>query len=128
SVNSNIDKGNLVYINGLKAIKVKKGQTKNDLALAFELKVRQLERYNEIGPGDALYEGELIFLEPKRSSAEPAYKVHEVKSGDTFYSIAQQYGMKMKSLMRKNNMWFGSIIKQGDKLNLRKKKKLNNHY
>jgi LysM repeat protein len=121
---SNQDKGKLVYINGLQAIRIAKGQTKMDIATKFELKVKQLEKYNELGPGDELYEGQLVFIEPKRNTAEPAYKYHEVKPGETFYSIAQQYGMKMQSLMKKNNMWYGSVIKPGDKLSLRKKKPL----
>ncbi len=125
NTNSGVFTGKIVYINGLKAIKVQKGQTKNELAIAFELKVKQIERFNEIGAGDELYEGEVIFLEPKRASAELAYKTHEVKAGDTFYSIAHQYGMKTQALMKKNNMWYGSVIKVGDKLNLRKKKPLN---
>lgn len=125
STNTKVEKSQMVYINGLKAIKVKNGQTKEDLALAFELKVKQIERFNEIGAADVLYEGEIIFLEPKRGAAEPAYKTHLVKSGDTFYSIAHQYGMKTQALMKKNNMWYGSIIKPGEKLNLRKKKPLN---
>jgi LysM repeat protein len=118
------EKNQLVFINGLKAVKIKGGQTKDELALFFELKVKQIERYNEIGAGDGLYEGEVIFLEPKRNSAEPAFNVHTVKTGETFYSIAHQYGMKMNALMKKNNMWYGSIIKPGDQLNLRKKKPL----
>lgn len=124
--NSNSHKAKLIYVNGLKAIKVQKGKTKDVLATEFELKVKQIERFNEIGAADPLFEGELIFLEPLRNSAEPAYKIHEVKAGETFYSIAHQYGIKTQSLMKKNNMWYGSIIKPGDKLNLRKKKPLSN--
>lgn len=114
-------KGKLIYINGLRAIRATKGQTKDDLAAQFELKTQQINKYNELGEADELYEGELIFLDPKRASAEPAYKYHIVKEGDTFYSIAHQYGMKTESLMKKNNMWYGSVIKPGDKLSLRKK-------
>jgi LysM repeat protein len=120
----NTEKNQLLFINGLKAIKVKKGQKKEEIALLFELKVNQINRFNELGVADGLYEGEIIFLEPKRSSAEPAFKVHTVKPGETFYSIAHQYGMKTRALMRKNNMWLGSVIKPGDQLNLRAKKPL----
>jgi LysM repeat protein len=101
---------------------VRKGQSKEKIATEFELNVKQLEKYNEIGTGDPLFDGEVLFLEPKRASAEPGKDVHTVKQGDTFYSIAHAYGMKMEALMKKNNMWYGSVIKPGDQLNLRKKK------
>jgi LysM repeat protein len=124
--NNNADDGksNLVFINGLKAVKVRKAQTKDKIALEFELKVKQLEKFNELGAGDELYEGEILFLEPKRASAEPGNNTYIVKTGDTFYSIAHSFGMKMEALMKKNNMWYGSVIKPGDQLNLRKKKSL----
>lgn len=118
------EKNKVIFINGLKAIKVKGNQTTDEIALQFELKVKQILRYNEIGAGDKLVEGQVIFLEPKRNSAEPAFNIHTVKPGETFYSIAHQYGMKMDALMKKNNMWYGSVIKPGDQLNLRKKKAL----
>lgn len=126
SNNVSSQKGKLIYINGLRAIRIVKGQSKNDIAAQFELKTSQLNKYNELGDADELYEGELIFLDPKRVSAEPAYKYHMVKEGDTFYSIAHQYGMKTEALMKKNNMWYGSVIKPGDKLSLRKKVRTGN--
>lgn len=118
------EKNKLIYINGLKAITVQKGQTKADIALLFEMKVRQIETYNESGTADVVTEGTVLFLEPKRNSAEPAFKYHTVKQGETFYSIAHQYGMKTTALMRKNNCWYASVLKPGDQLNLRKKKSL----
>ncbi len=124
SANSNTEKNQVIFINGLKAIKVKTGQTRDEIALQFELKVKQINKYNELGAADPLFEGEVLFLEPKRTSAEPAFNVHTVKTGETFYSIAHQYGMKTDALMKKNNMWYGSVIKPGDQLNLRKKKPL----
>lgn len=117
-------KNKVMFINGLKAVRVVGNQTKDEIALQFDIKTKQLIRFNELGSGDNLYDGQILFLEPKRNSAEPAYNVHIVKYGDTFYSIAHQYGMKTQALMKKNNMWYGSIIKPGDQLNLRKKKAL----
>jgi len=118
-----IVKNKVIFINGLRAIKVKKGQTVKEIAEHFELKPKQVLKYNEIGSSDPLKEGAVIFLEPKRASAEPAYKTHTVKQGESLYSIAHQYGMKMEALMKKNNLWYGSVIKPGDILELRKKKK-----
>lgn len=112
----------IFIINGLRAIKVNKGQTKDGLALDFGLKVKQLEKYNELGTSDELYEDQLIFLEPKRNSAEPGKDYHIVKQGETFYSIAQMYGMNTKALLQKNRKNWGSTLYLGEKLYLRRKK------
>ncbi len=114
--------GVVFIINGLRAIKVSKGQTKGGIALDFGLTVKKLEKYNELGTADALYEGQLIFLEPKRSSAEPGKETHIVKEGETFYSIAQKYGITVKALLQKNQKGLGSTLTPGEKLFLRKMK------
>jgi LysM repeat protein len=116
--------GVVFIINGLRALKVAKGQTKEGIALDFGLKVKQLEKYNELGTGDELYEGQLIFLEPKRNAAEPGKDTHIVKEGETFYSIAHMYGMTVKALLQKNRKGLGSILTPGEKLYLRKMKPL----
>jgi len=109
-------------LNKRKAIMVKANETKLGLAAALDLTVKKIERYNELGGADELYEGQLIFLEKKRCRAQKGNDYHTVQEGDTLYSIAQSYGIKYKSLLRKNNLWFGSKIEPGDVLNLRKKK------
>lgn len=109
----------ILYINGIRAVKVKKGQTKAAVALAFNLKEKQVEKYNELGAADELTQGNIIFVEPKKYSAEKGKETHTVKKGETFYSIAQQYGIKTESLMKKNKMWYGSELKEGTQLKLR---------
>lgn len=120
---SNISQYNVIYINGLKAVKVAGGQSKLTVATDFGLKVKQIEKYNELGTGDELYDGEIIFLEPVRSSAVKGSEYHIVREGETLYSIAHLYGMKTEALMKKNKMWYASVIKPGDSLYLRKNKK-----
>lgn len=112
------------YVNGVRAVKVKKGQTKSSIATAFGIKVKHIEKYNELGQADEVVAGETIYVEPKKFSAEKGKDAHTVKAGDTFYSISQLYGIKMESLMKKNRLWYGSKLKAGDTLNLRRKKKL----
>ncbi|MCX7744289.1 MAG: glucosaminidase domain-containing protein [Flavobacteriales bacterium] len=114
--------GIIFFINGLRAIKVAKDQTKQGIATDFGLKVKHLEKYNELGTSDELYEGQLIFLEPKRNAAEPEKNIHIVKEGETFYSIAHMYGMTVKALLQKNRKGLGSILTPGEKLYLRKMK------
>ncbi|MDW7691627.1 glucosaminidase domain-containing protein [Flammeovirgaceae bacterium SG7u.111] len=111
-------------INKKKCIKVMAGETKNSLALSLDIKVSKIENYNELGKGDKLKPGQVIFLEAKKSKAAKGNDYHTVKPGDSFYSISQKYGIQMEALLKKNNMWYGSELIPGDKLYLRKTKPL----
>ncbi|MEN7547966.1 glucosaminidase domain-containing protein [Rapidithrix thailandica] len=111
-------------VNGLEAVIVAEGDTKESLAARFELSVKRLELYNELGKGDGLIPGQIIYLQRKRSRAAKGNEYHFVKKGETLYGIAQRYGIQFEHLLRKNQMWYGSKIQAGDKIHLRKKKKL----
>lgn len=112
--------GLVFFVNGLRAVKVSKGQTKVGMAADFGIKLLHLQKYNELGDSDELYENQLIFLEPKRSSAESGKDFHIVKQGETFYSIAQMYGIWVKDLLKKNKKGLGSTLEPGERIYLRK--------
>lgn len=114
--------GLITMNNGLRMMIVKAGQTKAGIALDFALTEKKIEKYNELGAGDQLYDGQLIYLDPKKNSAEKGKEFHTVQAGETFYSIAQLYGINTPALMKKNNAWYGTILKVGDRLYLRKNK------
>lgn len=116
--------GLITMNNGLRMMVVKAGQTKAGIALDFALTEKKIEKYNELGAGDLLYDGQLIYLDPKKNSAEKGKDYHTVQPGETFYSIAQLYGMNTPALMKKNNAWYGTVLKAGDRLYLRKNKPL----
>ena len=79
---------------------------------------RKLAKYNERGKKEPLKQGDIIYLKKKRRKADKAFKnkPHTVKAGESIYSISQKYGIKMKSLCKKNNLNENYSIKVGDKL------------
>ncbi|UZR93595.1 glucosaminidase domain-containing protein [Chondrinema litorale] len=112
----------ITKINKIKAIIVLDGETKLSLATAVDKKVKQIEKYNELGTGDELYVGQVIYLQNKRSKATKGNDIHTVQIGETMYDIAQQYGIKYTKLLKRNNMWYASEINPGDVVYLRKNK------
>ncbi len=110
--------------NGLRMMIVQNRQTKAGISIDFALTPKKIEKYNEIGPGDELYEGQILYLDPKKNSADKGNEFHTVQNGETFYSIGQQYGINTTALMKKNNAWYGTVLKTGDRIYLRKKKPL----
>ena len=99
-------------------LKVRKGDTFKSIGDEVGISYRKLAKYNERDKKDALQEGEIIYLKKKRSSAPKQFRnrPHVVKAGDSMYSIAQQYGIRLKSLYKKNHLEPDYQIRVGDKL------------
>ncbi len=89
--------------NKRRVIVVKKGDTYNKIAAEFEMGTGRLLRYNDLKTPKTLYPGELLYLEKKASKAAKGYKFHIVKQGETLWQIAQIYGIRLGSLLDKNN-------------------------
>ena len=87
------------------------------LAKELELKCKTLYKYNDLTPAKRLVAGDRIFIQPKRTSAKTSY--HRVEEGETLWRISQQYGIKLKSLYKRNGVPFGSEIQQGERIKLK---------
>lgn len=118
-----LNKHRKVYTrNRIKYIIVKKGDSYANLTKELELLPWQLSRYNEISRDSSLKEGQELYIQPKRLKAEVNHSVHVVEKGETMYSISQMYGIKLKSLYRKNRMKVGDEVEVGQVIQLRKRK------
>ncbi len=102
-------------------IKVREGDTFKSLAKETGVSYRDLAKYNERDKKDQLIEGEYIYLKKKQTKADKSYKKrpHIVKAGESMYSIAQEYGIQLKSLYKINHLSPDYSIKVGDKLYVR---------
>ncbi len=92
------------------------GDTYYKIAKEFDMALWQLYNYNDCGTVTKIEAGERIYLQPKRNKSEN--KTHTVKAQETFRSIAQIEGIKLKKLLRKNGMTLESKPTIGQKLKL----------
>ena len=102
-------------------IVVREGDTFRSIGKELGLSYRKIAKYNERNKNDKLTPGEVIYLKKKQTKAEKTYKKrpHVVKAGDSMYSIAQYYGIRLKSLYKKNHLSADYRIKVGDRLRVR---------
>lgn len=94
----------LVNSNRTKYVVAKEGDTFYRLASEFGLTLRQLHKYNDFPKAKTTLEsGDFIYLMPKakKSKAQEKVKVEEEKS---LWLVSQEYGIKLKSLMERNNI------------------------
>lgn len=94
------------------------GDTFRSIGKELDLSARKLARYNERNRKDVLKDGDIIYLKKKRKKADKSFRKvpHVVKNGESMYSIAQKYGIRLKSLYEKNDLNADYQIKVGDTL------------
>ncbi len=97
------------------------GDSFQKLTREFEKGTWELPKYNEVSPKTSIIAGQRVYLQPKHRRGNSEY--HVVKEGESLYSISQDCCIRMKYLLRKNNLQPGAEPKEGDVLNLKRRKK-----
>lgn len=90
----------LVSYNQIRAVVVGKYDNLPSLAKQHYLAESRLRKYNDLDPADKVFEGQVIYLQPKRSRAE--HRTHVVREGETLWSISQENGVKLSKLYKRN--------------------------
>lgn len=105
---------------------VEAGESLYAIARRYQLAVNDLAEWNNLSLAQSLKPGQVLSLIPKTpaATAEPQPKseeiIHTVKTSDTLYSIAREYGVSIKELMDWNQKKdFNLTI--GEKLRIVKK-------
>jgi len=102
-------------------LKARQGDTFRSISKEVGISYKKLAKYNERDKNDRLIPGEIIYLKKKQNKAEKIYKnrPHRIKAGESMYSIAQYYGIKLSSLYKMNKLSPDYSIKVGDYLKVR---------
>lgn len=95
------------------------GDSFSGIAEEFGFKEKDLLKYNEVPEGFPLSEGDIVYFQKKKSRADKPYEIHTVQIGESMYSIAQKYGMKVRNLYRLNKKNYEYVPEEGDILKLR---------
>lgn len=96
----------------------RKGDTFKSLATELDMSYRKLARINERNKDDVLAEGDIVYLKKKQNKALRQFKnqPHTVAPGESIYSIAQKYGIRLKAIYKKNNLTPEHQLRVGEKL------------
>ena len=99
----------------------RRGDTFKSIGEEVDISYRKIAKYNERNKNDRLTEGEVIWLKKKQKKAPKDYKgrLHYVRQGESMYSIAQSYGIRLKNLYKMNHMSPDDDLHIGQGLKLR---------
>lgn len=90
--------------NGLVYIVVRAGDTWKSISKELDISQSKLREYNDLYKGYALCVGDILYLEKKNKKADREHLVHVLRTGESMYSIAQKYGIRLKNLYKLNKM------------------------
>jgi membrane-bound lytic murein transglycosylase D len=82
---------------------VRAGETLYSIAKQHQLNVMEIVEWNNLKLEEGLKPGQVLNLRaPEDKQAKSTEIIHEVKTADTLYSVARQYGVTIKELMEWN--------------------------
>jgi len=98
---------------------VKQNENLQDIARTFGVSVNDLMAYNNLS-SSRLFPGMIIVIppvnpRPPQPPRPPRYRTYFVRRGDTIYSIARMFGVSVRSIMNRNNLYF-PIVFPGQRL------------
>lgn len=107
-------KWNLHYIIAIK------GDTYETIALEFNLKPEKLRDFNDIDDESlAPAIGEKVWVEPKAKETPEHFDYYTVHKDETMWEISQEFGVRLKNLLKINNLKRGQEPNTGDMIRLR---------
>lgn len=106
-----------MHPNKIKYVISQNQETYATIAKSLNIKLKQILKYNDDNKLSVLNVGTKVFIQPKRNRSKQ--RIHVVNKGEDLRSISQTYGIKMKSLKRRNELILKNSLNNGDKLRLR---------
>jgi len=106
-----------MHPNRIKYVKSENQDTYMTIAKNLKIKLWQLQKYNDSKETNILAKGTIVFIQPKRKKGK--VKVHTYNKNESLISISQFYGVKLKSLKKRNDLILKKGLNNGDKLRLR---------
>ncbi len=106
-----------MHPNKIKYVISKNQETYKTIAKSLNIKLKQILKYNDDNNQSVLNVGTKVFIQPKRNRSKQ--RIHVVNNGEDLRTISQTYGVKMKSLKKRNQLILQNSLNNGDKLRLR---------
>ncbi|MBQ6578556.1 MAG: glucosaminidase domain-containing protein [Bacteroidales bacterium] len=107
--------------NGVPFIYSIEGDTYSSIASAYDLFPKEILRYNDLSYQHELLPGNVVYLQPKKSSTQKGLDKYIVEEdGENLRDIAQRFAVKRESLVKMNSYLSANpVLREGDTVLLR---------
>jgi LysM repeat protein/uncharacterized FlgJ-related protein len=109
-------------VNDVKVVLTEGNESLADIANLFGIKVSKVVDYNDRGyaPNEKIPVRQRVYIQSKRKTWRGKTPYHYVSENQSMFYIAQQYGMRLDCLLKKNNMEGGQEPAVGEQIYLKR--------
>lgn len=108
-------------INGASYAISRKGESALAFAKRFGIPYKRFLKFNDLEDGDELIDYQPAYIQPKRASYKGEETFYKVERDITMYEIAQEFGVKLSSLLEFNLLKKGEEPENGEFIFLKEK-------
>ena len=94
-------------------------ETLADVARTYDLFVAELLRFNDVDSSDDLGPGSVVYLQRKKSQSAKKVDKYVAEGGETLWEVSQRFGVRLKNLMKRNNLAADYVLKPEETVKLR---------
>jgi membrane-bound lytic murein transglycosylase D len=107
----------IVVINDITGVVALEGDSAVSLAKVGRISLAKFLAFNDLDKSCSMIPGQVYYYRPKKSKASIYF--HIVRSGETWWSVAQKYGIRQEALLHKNRLRKEAALRPGRVLWLR---------
>lgn len=105
--------------NSVKYVVLAEKMSVEEVSLLMQKGRWEIKSYNDVEQDHTFSKGDIVYLQPKKNKSSTT-KEHQVKTGESVWSISQLYGIKESKLRKWNNLSKTTEVNVGEKLKLGK--------
>ncbi len=110
---------NVYMANTAHYVVAKSGDTYRSIGKLFNISASTLRRFNDAGKAADPAEGDIVYIDRKPARWNGSASLHAVRKGETLSSLAQWYGIRLRSLAKMNKIRPTEILTEGQTIRLR---------
>ena len=106
--------------NGVPFIMAQPGEDIAAIAARYKLFDKELRSFNDLGPGDEVHPGEIVYLQRKKKQAARGLEKYIVDhDGERLRDISQRFGLRLSTLLKLNGFDKDHVLREGDTVVMR---------
>ena len=109
----------VVEINNVRCTLLYPGESITSISMKYDIPKEKILEYNEVVTEANIREGDIVFLEKKKTKYNGSRDYYNVKENDTLYEISQQFGIRLSNLAKMNGIDLFTKLKVGRRLKLK---------